>query len=236
MARPSELIAGNCYFTVGYLDSELLIPRVETLLFVGEDTAEDPRVWRFRYPQLDENHKDCGSELLITDEQLFQVIDFPELQRVLQEIATLHPLTHPCSLPLPVSADSVEFESLAAEVDKLRSDPASGAVTITIKFTDDGFSLHRLPNGEIEAHFFTHPRLDVTEEEKVLAFFLSMGIGPHVDYLASKAEPGYLISLCPKVQSRSSQFAVACLAKSTVCVLMTYLSIAPTTDQILSAR
>jgi hypothetical protein len=48
MARPTELVIGYCYFMLGYFDSELLVPGVTTLRYLGVDTTGPERFWRFQ--------------------------------------------------------------------------------------------------------------------------------------------------------------------------------------------
>jgi hypothetical protein len=202
MARPSELIPGSCYFMVGYCDSDLLVPSIDTLIFVGEDASEDPRVWRFQWPERHADGKPSGDEFLLSDDQLYQVVDLQGLQRLLREIATLHPFKPLRALSPRASPNARALDTLAIEIEKFLADQTCRSMTITIKFTDDGFSLSRRTDGVIEADFFTHPRLDVTEEEKVLALFMAVGIHQHVDYLADKGRTRVLHFTMPQhVQS-----------------------------------
>ena len=41
MARPETLVPGNCYFSVGYYDSDLLLPMIETLVYVGQENHQE---------------------------------------------------------------------------------------------------------------------------------------------------------------------------------------------------
>jgi hypothetical protein len=51
VARPEILIPGNCYFWVSFHDNDLLLPAIDTLVYVGTDTGEDDkRVWLFKQP------------------------------------------------------------------------------------------------------------------------------------------------------------------------------------------
>jgi hypothetical protein len=59
------------------------------------------------------------------------------------------------------------------------------SLTMTIRFTDDGFSLRRRERG-YGIGFFARPRLDSDEESRILSFFESDGIHPVVDYLAER--------------------------------------------------
>lgn len=52
MARPSELVPGNCYFMVNFYDSKppLVVPSIHTYLFVRQDSHEGRSMWIFREP------------------------------------------------------------------------------------------------------------------------------------------------------------------------------------------
>jgi hypothetical protein len=52
MARPETLVAGNCYFSIGFNDRDLVLPLIDTLVYVGqEDDPEDGRMWLFKQPE-----------------------------------------------------------------------------------------------------------------------------------------------------------------------------------------
>src|SRR5690349_8585520 len=100
MARPDELVPGNCYFHVNYFDDKLLFPSVDTLTFVRADEYESgERVWIFQSPSEPEESGGTDSSangertpVGFTDEQLYQILDFPGLVSVLNEVAVDHPL------------------------------------------------------------------------------------------------------------------------------------------------
>lgn len=41
MARPETLLPGNCYFSLNFYDNDLVLPRIDTLVYVGQETDED---------------------------------------------------------------------------------------------------------------------------------------------------------------------------------------------------
>jgi len=41
MARPETLVPGNCYFSVGFYDNDLVLPMIDTLVYVGQ-SDDDP--------------------------------------------------------------------------------------------------------------------------------------------------------------------------------------------------
>jgi hypothetical protein len=204
MARPETLIPGNCYFSVGYYDSDLLLPTIVTLLYVGEDRDEDgQRMWVFEEPanppdpdadlQGDEDRPLIG----FTDAQLHQILDFPGLLSTLGEVAAEHPL-HRLPEHAPVPATDAEFQSLPAELRRLLDSTGPQSLTMTIRFTDDGFSVGREADGSFAAHLFPHPRIEPEEAEKILALFANMGIAPTVDYLSDRGRTRVLQFPVPK--------------------------------------
>jgi hypothetical protein len=46
MARPESLVVGNCYFSIGFYDQDLLLPTIDTLVYVGQEDDEVHRVYR----------------------------------------------------------------------------------------------------------------------------------------------------------------------------------------------
>ena len=38
MAHPETLVPGNCYFSVCYYDKDLVLPMIDTLVNVGQET------------------------------------------------------------------------------------------------------------------------------------------------------------------------------------------------------
>lgn len=44
MARPETLIPGNCYFSVGFYDNDLVLPMIDTLVYVGQETDQQESI------------------------------------------------------------------------------------------------------------------------------------------------------------------------------------------------
>lgn len=214
MARPNDLIPGNCYFLVGYHDRDLLIPSVETLIFRRtEEDDNGERIWLFEEPGCSDDSDD-GTEpepmLAIRDDMLYQVLDFDGLLLTLKEVSEYHPLTAPSPVASPVGINHAVLAELQGNVQKFVDSPELYSVTVTILFRDDGLSLGRRKDGGFEMGFFPHPKLDPAEELKLLKFFEGIGIAPHVDYLADKgrtrilefsipSDPAEIIDLCVRV-------------------------------------
>ncbi len=189
MARPETLIPGNCYFSVHFYDNDLLLPMIDTLVYVGQEIDQDERrLWLFKEPESppdpEEQEVVPESPALIgfSDKQLHEIVDFDGLIRRLGEIAADHPLK-PISPPVAQSATDEDFQSVPGEVGRFLNDPECVSLTMTIRFTDDGLSLSRREDG-YEMGFFPHPRRDPDEAGKLLSLFAGIGVQPHVDYLA----------------------------------------------------
>ena len=45
MARPEDLVPGNCYFLSGFPDEALLFPSISTLRYVRHEQGDDGRDW-----------------------------------------------------------------------------------------------------------------------------------------------------------------------------------------------
>jgi hypothetical protein len=86
--RPSDLVAGNCYFTVGYTDGRFSIPTIQTLVYVGpEEDSETGQpigifddVSSFRAVEAS-GTRDETMRFLFREEQLYRILDLPVLIR-----------------------------------------------------------------------------------------------------------------------------------------------------------
>ena len=83
MARPETLIPGNCYFSVGFYDNDLVLPMIDTLVYVGQETDRDEgRLWLFKEPESPSSpeEQDPPSEpaavIGFSDSQLHEIVDF----------------------------------------------------------------------------------------------------------------------------------------------------------------
>lgn len=186
MARPSELVIGNCYFWLGYFDRDLLVPAVTTLRYLGTDLAGSERLWRFESWQVEGEETQDNGEMVFTDDQLCRVVDVEGLIAQLRELSRVRPAGAPAPPSRPIAPDAAALGDIGAQIAKLMDGRLDDSVTIIVQFTDDGFSIARNAAGVMSASFFTHPLLDPTEEEKVIAFFQARGVSPQVDYLADK--------------------------------------------------
>jgi len=179
VARPRELVPGNCYFTVFYYDTDLLLPYVQTLVYRRVDELEDgERTWVF---EEGDDSILCG----FRDDQLYQVLDLDGLRRALAGLAPDHPLSAPSEAASPVGMDETVGRELRARAEAFMADPDARALTVTVLFTDDALSLQKRHDGGLGIGFFTHPRCD-DEDERLLRLFAEDHVAPHVDYLADR--------------------------------------------------
>ena len=124
------------------------MPSVHTYLFVEHrDTDDGQPLWIFREPPSpsDPSGSTDGEEeeesLTAFDERsLYQVLDMRGLVRELTALIDFRPLVksmEPSSAPVRREA----FPELGPEIERLHHSDQWSSVTITIKYTDDGFSI-----------------------------------------------------------------------------------------------
>lgn len=195
--RPTELVPGNCYFSVGYFDDNLLFPGIQTLVYVrvGEDAEDGRRMWIFRDVSSgvsdDDGEPDEQIQFGFPDEQLYAILDFPGLIRVLEDVAVDHPRYRPEPAPRPAS--EVDLGDLRQKIEQFFQMPEPESVTITIAFTDDGLSLGRRPDGSIDLSIFPRTRLHPAHEIGLRAACLSHGLTPRNDYLSDGGRTRVLV-------------------------------------------
>ena len=200
MARPETLVPGNCYFHVAYYDGDLLLPIIETFVYVREvvDRETGRHGWLFKEPDGDVpqcEEPQPGEYLFVADADLHSILDFDGLARQLREIATLHPLH-----PLPVVAieppTDREFDPIPGAVDRALDDPECLGVTLSIRFAGGGLSVERGQDG-CRLSLGTAPRLDPDQDARVLAFFAGLGQVPVTDYLSDAGRTRHLAYRLP---------------------------------------
>ena len=205
MARPETLIPGNCYFSVAFYDHDLVLPMIDTLVYVGQEADQDDgRLWLFKEPESppSPDGQDPSSEppalIGFPDSQLHEIVGFDGLIQRLREIAVDHPLK-PEAQTAKEPATVEDFHSLSAGVARFLNDVECLSVTITIRFTGDGLSLGRRDGG-YEMSFFPHPRSDPHEASRILTLFAGIGVQPHVDYLCDRGRTQVLHFSIPSEQ------------------------------------
>lgn len=193
MARPETLVPGNCYFSVGFYDNQLLLPMIETLVYVGQkDHPEEGRLWLFREPESPPDPDDPDEQngapestalIVVSDRDLHGITDFDGLMQELREISADHPLKQSPQLAVEPATDE-DVASISGEVARFLSDSECVSLTMTIRYTDAGLSLSRR-EGELEMSFFPRPRRDPGTAAGLLSLFAGIGVHPHVDYFSN---------------------------------------------------
>ena len=201
--RPSDLVAGNCYFSVGYTDDRFSIPTIQTLVYVGpeEDSENGQLAWMFTdvsswRPVETSETQDETIRFVFRADQLSRILDLAALIRTLGEATPDHPL-HPLP-PNPGPASEADLGQLPAELERFFETATLRSVTVTVRFTNDGFSLTRRSDGRIDLLLFPHPRLEPDTETMIRSLCLSAGLGASEDYLSNYGRTRILV--CPVPQ------------------------------------
>ncbi len=199
MTRPSELVPGNCYFMVNFYESSppLVVPSVHTYLFVGQETRAGRPLWIFREPPSPpdpEATDDAAEEKILTafeDGQLYQILDIRGLVCVLGGLIDFHPLVKPTERTVPLRLRAT-FPELAPQIARLLGSDEWASVTITIKYTDDGFSI--TPSGD-QVQWSFHPKVKIQAEHeaKIRAIFREWHAPPIRDYTANAGQVRSLV-------------------------------------------
>jgi len=212
MAKPHELVPGNCYFLMNFYDDDLKVPDVSTLIYEQEAEAEEDgeKLWLFREPPsyspgddsdvVEGEQADVPIRTGIRVEQLHQILDLNGLIAHLGELIDLHPL-----LPLPpVAPGSLqprkEIPELASLVAKVLGFDGRHSVTMTIRYTDNGFSIGRHEDG-LHASFFPNVHREAGVERAIRAVFAELGIPPREDYLSQHGRVRVLTYPLPAEQA-----------------------------------
>ena len=219
MARPSELIPGNCYFMVNFYESTppLVVPSVHTYLFVGQESHEGQSVWVFREPSSprppEVADEDEDEEILTAfeDRQLYQILDLRGLVRKLGGLIDFHPLVksgEPPRSPRPRET----FPELAPQISRLLHSNEWDWVTITIKYTDDGFSI--TPSADkIEWSFHPKVKTEAEREAKIRSIF-GEGQTPSVqDYTFNAGQVRALAYALPRDEATTVALCARLLAE-----------------------
>lgn len=195
--RPSELVPGNCYFTIGYYDSDLLLPVVQTLRYVGCQLDErDGRQWVFHdlgqtSVVLDGSDRCRPASLVMPDDQLHGVLDFSVLIERLSEVAVDHPLSQPP--PSAGPASGADLSGLEAHISRFFTESDTVLLTITVEFTNDGLSFSRFSDGTTNLLLSARPRLDPKREAALRAACEAVGLVAAQDYLANRGRSRILV-------------------------------------------
>lgn len=182
MARPRKLIPDHVYFTVFYHDDDLRIPDIDTLVYRESMLDEDGEtIWLFDRPD-DECADAKAVRVGFQDRNLYQVLDFDGVARELCMLAKLD-----SSTPVSTEEDPAGISAMAAEELRQRllaflSDATTQSLKITVRHTDDGFSVCKDAEG-IALHFYPRPLRDDTDL-RLIDLLSQWGSSPRADYRA----------------------------------------------------
>jgi hypothetical protein len=182
MADPDSLVKGNCYFHVGYVDSDLLIPVIDTFIFIEKVDKED-KYWLFQDAESFASQSEDPDYLAVPEEQLYTMLDISELRTHLKGLLHLHPIvgnTPSRKVLLTEKNKSIILKQIKNILNK--SDP-SNSLTITTNYRDKGVSLN-YEEGGIVITMFLDCKEEPEEEIIVRQIFSDLGISPTTDYLA----------------------------------------------------
>jgi len=114
---------------------------------------------------------------------LYQILDLNGLVRELGGLADFHPLLG-TTTDVQSSTQRTECPELAPVIDQLLTSPPGTSVTITIAFTDDGFSLQRRL-GSVRFSHYLNSKTEQAQESFIRGLFDEHGWTPLDDYLSN---------------------------------------------------
>lgn len=176
---------------VGFYDRDMRFPSVQTLVYVGRERGTNGTGggWLFKEPsealeppgQADEP---TDTPLVVfSADQLYQILDFSGLRRAIEEVAADHPL-YPPTLFEPIG--QLDLTELSERVHEFLTNRDFAALTIVIRFTDDGVSIGRRDEDGLEMNFFLRSKQEPNHEAAIRTLFEERGWSAHRDYLANK--------------------------------------------------
>lgn len=182
MADPDSLVKGNCYFMVSYLDSELLIPEINTFIFI-EHVDEDDEYWLFQDAESFAHKSTDPDYLAIPEDQLYSILDISELRNNLKGLLHLHPIKGN-STNKEVLLTENNKAIISKEVDRIfKEETPKDSLTITTNYRDKGVSI-KYDDGNIVITMFTEYKESPEEEEQIRIIFGELDISPITDYLS----------------------------------------------------
>jgi hypothetical protein len=190
MARPEELVRGNCYFKVTYYDDKLILPSIDTMVFVEEhQDPEEGRLWIFREPpspvpasaiEAGAPEEDEPIFVGFSDNQLHEVLDFDALLITLAAVAPDHPIDKTIA-PVTLGVAEQEAAKLQPAIEAFLADDRVYAVGATICFTNDGVHLSHENDGTLSMTFYVQSPAPPDQGARIIQFFRDRGVEAHCD-------------------------------------------------------
>ncbi|MCU7859231.1 MAG: hypothetical protein KZQ86_05230 [Candidatus Thiodiazotropha sp. (ex Lucinoma kastoroae)] len=168
-ADPDNLVKGNCYFQVGYVDTDLFMPVINTYIFI-EAVDEEDQYWLFQDAASFASQSEDSGYLAVPEDQLYSMLDIIELRTNLKGLVHLHPIMG--SAPSRKILLTEKNKSIILkEVEGIfrHSDP-SESLTITTNYRDKGVSLE-YSDGGICLTMFLDCKEEPEEEKCVRKIF-----------------------------------------------------------------
>lgn len=182
MANPDILIKGNCYFMVGYVDSDLRIPIISTIIFIKVIDGED-KIWLFQNAESFAEHSTEDGFLAIPEDQLYSVLDINELRTNLKSLVHLHPI-HDNATNNKVLLTEENKKIIIKSVNNVfKSKKPNDVITMTTNYRDKGLSIE-YKGGGFNLGVFIDCKEYPEEESGLRKIFDKLNIPPSEDYLS----------------------------------------------------
>ena len=182
MADPDSLIKGNCYFDVGYVDTDLFIPVIDTIIFI-EFVDDQKGYWLFQDAGTFASGDSESDLIAITEDKLYSVLDISELRSTLKGMLHLHPI-HGNATNREVKLTEKNRAIIAVQVDRIfKGKNPEDSRTITTNYRDKGVSI-QYNQEHIEITMFTGCKEQPEEEAQIRNIFRQIGASPLKDYLS----------------------------------------------------
>ncbi len=186
MTRPVDLVPGNVYFRVFYLDEQLTLPDIHTLVFVGREEMDDGEVlWVFEdAASRSDDETDAVERHGIEEDHLSEILDIHGLHATLRELEATARFESPPLHRRRSSEDIRALEAFRHGIDAIVAATPGLSFHVRIRGTDDGFFIEKHGTGW-NWSLFTQPLKDPDEDRAVQRVFLDEGIEPSTSYLSS---------------------------------------------------
>jgi len=194
MKTEDKLLVGQTYFFLSFFDKELLIPQIETYVFVGKDREEiifqDVKSFLENGSHLKSTVKFQCEKLNIGGSCLSEVYDLEGLIDVLKDLQDINPHVKVSKKVLTCDAvalkqiDEEKIKKLTKQISKFLDSRFSRTVLLVFT-TNNRVSLGLLKmNDKVEISFSILLRKYPEHEQCIKDFFNNQGIGLCSDYLS----------------------------------------------------
>ncbi|AJQ93369.1 hypothetical Protein YC6258_01321 [Gynuella sunshinyii YC6258] len=169
---------------VGYVDTDLLIPTIDTIIFI--DFVEgDREYWLFQDADAFAGG-DANSDLYaIYENQLYSILDIEDLRIKLKGLAHLHPIKGN-STNREIKLTDKNRKIISAQIKRLYKERnPDDSITVTTNYRDKGVSIN-YEDGSVVIAMFVSCKEEPEEEHEIREIFKQLGLAPKTDYLSQK--------------------------------------------------